>query len=387
MTKAFTFSKRQKSGFPGFCICLAGLLSWIFLPSHAGATYRPEIPPAGTEIRGVWVHPSFFGSEREAASSKIKSTLDEYVRSGINTVIILVKSTSGHVYYPSQEGVQDPAYNWDFFGLFFEEAKKRNLSVHPWFCVFPESAVLGQVRQHPEWLIANDRGQIVATANAALPQVRAYELSLMMELLKKYPADWIHLDYIRFPCSPEEPYFSFDSETRSLFEKAWGQDPLAIKSKDSGNLFWNEWIEWNGNQVTQHIRDLRQAIKDLGRPVKISAAVFPSADKAKVLIGQDWEGWAKEGLIDMLCPMLYTNHHALFEKYSRRAIEIGGGRLAVCPGIGIGTSHNQNTPDGMLEQMAISRRFGANGVIFFSGYSLTGEFLQKLRSSGSLPLQ
>jgi uncharacterized lipoprotein YddW (UPF0748 family) len=332
------------------------------------------------EIRGVWAHPGFFGTEKEAALSKIKATLDEYVQAGINTVIILVKSTSGHIYFQSQIGVQDPAYNWDFFGAFFEEAKKRNISVHPWFCVFPESAVLGQVRQHPEWLITNDKGQIVPTANAALPQVREYELSLMKELLKKYPVDWIHLDYIRFPCSPEEPYFSFDAQTRSLFEKARGQDPLAIKAKDSGNLFWNEWIEWNGEQVTQFVRELRAAVKTTGRPVKISAAVFPAADKAKVLIGQDWELWVKEGLIDMLCPMLYTNLTSLFEKYSRRAVEVGQGRLLVCPGIGIGTSHNQNTPDGMLEQMNITRRLGASGVIFFSGYSLTEEFLRKLKS-------
>ena len=358
-------------------VVLALGLSFCTLTQAYG---QPAADQSKMEIRGVWAHPGFFGAEKEAALSKIKATLDEYVRAGINTVIILVKSTSGHIYFQSQIGVQDPAYHWDFFGAFFDEAKKRNISVHPWFCVFPESAFLGQVRQHPEWLITNDKGQIVPTANAALPQVREYELSLMKELLEKYPVDWIHLDYIRFPCSPEEPYFSFDAQTRSLFEKARGQDPLAIKAKDSGNLYWNEWIEWNGEQVTQFVRELRAAVKTAGRPVKISAAVFPAADKAKVLIGQDWELWAKEGLIDMLCPMLYTNHTSLFEKYSRRAIEVGQGRLLVCPGIGIGTSHNQNTPDGMLEQMNITRRLGASGVIFFSGYSLTEEFLRKLKS-------
>jgi uncharacterized lipoprotein YddW (UPF0748 family) len=357
----------------GFIFCFS-----VF--SFSGAPFRQATPPTKMAIRGVWAHPGFFGLEKDAATAKIRATLDGYVQAGINTVIILVKSTSGHVYFQSQIAVQDPAYNWDFFGVFFDEAKKRNISVHPWFCVFPESAVLGRVREHPEWLIMNDKGEMTAAANAALPQVREYEISLMLELLKRYPVDWVHLDYIRFPCSPEEPYFSFDAQTRSLFEKAWGQDPLALKAKDSGNLFWNEWIEWNGGQVTQFVRDLREAVRVVGRPVKISAAVFPAADKAKVLIGQDWEEWVKQGLIDMLCPMLYTNHHGLFEKYARRAVEIGRGRVLVCPGIGIGTSHNQNTPAGMWEQMNISQRLGGNGVIFFSSSSLTESFLQSLRS-------
>jgi uncharacterized lipoprotein YddW (UPF0748 family) len=380
MPSDLSILNRGKRSLRNMALLLLGAILCFGVLRFSGAASQQAPPPTKMAIRGVWAHPGFFGTEKDAAAAKIRATLDGYAQSGINTVIILVKSTSGHVYFQSQIGVQDPAYNWDFFGIFLEEARKRNISVHPWFCVFPESAVLGRVREHPEWLIMNDKGEMTTAGNAALPQVREYELSLMLELLRKYPVDWVHLDYIRFPCSPKEPYFSFDAQTRSLFEKARGQDPLALKAKDSGNLFWNEWIEWNGEQVTQFVRDLREAVKAAGRPVKISAAVFPAADKAKVLIGQDWEGWAEQGLIDMLCPMLYTNHHGLFEKYARRAVDIGRGRVLVCPGIGIGTSHNQNTPAGMLEQMNISQRLGGNGVIFFSSYSLTENFLQSLKS-------
>ena len=335
--------------------------------------------PDRFRVRAVRAHPGFFGSEPAAAKAKIASTLDAYARAGLNTVIILVKNTTGHVYFKSETGVPDPAWTWDFFGVFLEEARRRGLDVHPWFCVFPESAVLGQVRQHPEWLVRSAKGEMVGVVNPALPEARAYELGLMLELARRYPVDWIHLDYIRFPCDPAEPYFSFDAKTRSLFEGATGQDPAAIKAKDSGNIMWNEWIEWNGGHVTRFVRELHEALAGLGRPVRISAAVFPAADKAKVLIGQDWESWASQGLVDMLCPMLYINSAALFEKYARRAVEIGAGRVQVCPGIGIGTSHNQNTPEGMLGQIETSRRLGADGVIFFSSSSLTEPFLAALR--------
>jgi uncharacterized lipoprotein YddW (UPF0748 family) len=118
-----------------------------------------------------------------------------------------------------------------------------------------------------------------------------------------------------------------------------------------------------------------------GRKIRISAAVFPNAANARVLIGQDWAAWAKEGLVDMLCPMLYTNHAQFFEKFSKQAVDIGRGFCQVCPGIGIGTSHNQNTPEGMIEQMKISKSLGADGVIFFSSSSLKEPFLEKLKAA------
>lgn len=370
-------------------------------------------------VCGVWMHPGMFGPEKEAATTKIRETLDSYVQAGINTVIMLVKDTSGYVFYQSDIGAKAPRYDWDFFGVFLEEARKRNLTVHPWFCVFPETALVGQVREHPEWLIVGPGREMVPTVNPALPEVRAYEISLMVELVKKYGVDWVHLDYIRFPCEPTEPYFSRDGRTQTLFKEETGIDFNVLKARDSGNPHWTVWLEWNREQVTRFVRELEEALAGTGRQVKISAAVFPDADNARVLIGQDWAEWARLGLVDMLCPMLYTNDTALFDKLTKRAVAIGKlgksasgekgegggittvipvtgvrekskknkgdapalavGPILVCPGIGIGTSHNQNTPEIMLEEIRLARATGANGVIFFSGGSLTAPFLEKLK--------
>ncbi|MGQ9800522.1 MAG: glycoside hydrolase family 10 protein [Candidatus Saccharicenans sp.] len=373
-------------------------------------------------VVGVWMHPGMFGREKEAATEKISQTLDEYLKAGINSLFMLVKNTTGHVYYDTEIGVKDPAYDWDFFGLFLEEARKRKMTVHPWFCVFPESALLGQVREHPEWLIVGPGREMVRTVNPALPEVRAYEISLMLELVNKYGVDWVHLDYIRFPCEPTEPYFSRDARTLQLFKEETGIDFNALKARDSGNPYWNVWLEWNREQVTRFVRELRQELGQTGHQVKISAAVFPDADNARVLIGQNWLEWGRQGLVDMLCPMLYTNDLPLFEKLTKRALvaresigrqsgaavmiagkteaqagtsikertadrqktaaAVGGGVRAgtvlVCPGIGIGTSHNQATPEIMLEEIRLARQAGADGVVFFSGGSLKEPFLKAL---------
>ena len=332
------------------------------------------------EIRGVWMHPGSFGADEAQAVVKIRSALDDYQKAGINTLIVLVKTTSGLVYYRSRIAQQDTAFKWDFFGTVLTEASKRGMTVHPWFCVFNEGALAGEFARHPGWLIRSRRGEMVSVGNPALPEVRRYEASLITEIVREYPVDWIHLDYIRYPCDPTENYYSFDAETCRRFKEYSGVDPMAIKATDSGNMLWNEWIRWNGRQVEQFVRELRDTLAAAGRRVRISAAVFPNAVNAKVLIGQDWARWASEGLIDMLCPMLYTNNGDFFEEYTRDALEIGKGHCQVCAGIGIVTSHNQNTPEGMLSQIAITRKLKADGFVFFSSSSLTSEFLKALGS-------
>lgn len=361
------------------------LLSFLMISAVWASPEAPSSGPADASlvmpVRGVWMHPGFFGPDKTAAVEKMRLTLDAYVRAGINTLIMCVKNTSGHVYYASEIGVRDKAWDWDFFGVFVAEAKKRKMEVHPWFCVFPESSLLGRVREHPEWLIQSPKREMVGAANPALPAVREYEISLMLEVAKKYDVNWIHLDYIRYPCEPTEPYFSFDPETLRLFKQDTGIDMAAVKARDTGNMAWNEWLNWNRDRVTVFVRELKNALKATGRRVKVSAAVFPDARNAAVLIGQDWPAWARERLVDMLCPMLYSNDAGLFEKLVREAVAYGKGRCQVCPGIGIGTSHNQNTPEGMIEQMKISKSLGADGVVYFSSSSLNQPFLEKLKAS------
>lgn len=362
-----------------------GLLILIILVGRVPAVASADEAWTSLEVRGVWMHPRFFGTEREPALAKIRETLDRYAAAGINSLFMLVKDTSGYVYFQSRTGILDPAYSWDFFSAFLDEARARRMTVHPWFCVFPEGGLLGEVRAHPEWLIMGRGGEMVRTANPALPEVRAYEIGLMTELAARYAVDWIHLDYIRFPCDPEEPYFSYDARTRELCKAETGVDPLALKARDSGNPLWNAWLEWNRDQVTKFVAELRDALRAGGRPIKISAAVFPDPVNSAVLIGQDWGRWPTEGLIDMLCPMLYLNDASLFEKLVRKAAASARGRVSgpvlVCPGIGIGTSHNQATPEIMMEEIGLSRSLGADGVVFFSSSSLTDPFLKALEAA------
>jgi uncharacterized lipoprotein YddW (UPF0748 family) len=119
-------------------------------------------------------------------------------------------------------------------------------------------------------------------------------------------------------------------------------------------------------------------MKTAKRSVRISAAVFPDADNSRVLIGQDWGRWMREGLIDMICPMLYLNNDALLTKYVDRALKQMNHHGQLCPGIGIVTAHNINSPAGLVSQIRLTRRIRADGYIIFSSGSLTKDYLEAL---------
>jgi hypothetical protein len=71
----------------------------------------------------------------------------------------------------------------------------------------------------------------------------------------------------------------------------------------------------------------------------------------------------------------------LYEKLLREAFASGKGHALVCQGLGIGTVHNQNTPEGMIEEMRISRALKADGVVHFSSAGLREPFLDKLKKA------
>ena len=358
-------------------LLLACVMVSTIAPTSSDA--QPRYPRPQEQIRGVWVHPSYFGAGEDTATANVRRVLDSYREAGINTIMLLVKSTSGLVCYKSSIAPVDPAWKWDFVGTFIAEARKRRMNVHPWFCVFTESAKAGIFKNRPEWFIQSRSMEPTEIVNPALAEVRKYEISVMTEFVRMYPVDWIHCDYVRYPCEPEEPYFSFDQMTRSRFKALYAEDPIEISQTNSGNMLWNEWIEWDGEHVTTFMRELRQSLKPAPRRIRISAAVFPEASISKVLIGQDWARWARENLVDMICPMLYTNSDTLFVKYLQRSLSHTKFRGQVCAGIGIATAHNQNTASGIIRQIELSKREKAGGFVLFSSWSLKKEVLDGMK--------
>lgn len=313
------------------------------------------------EGRAVWLSASMFSKQKNEALSQIKETLNNYADIGINTLFCYnCLKSQNH-------------YKWDYLAVLLKEAHKRNIEVHPVFTPGGRVELKGEIKEHPEWLIRGMKGEIYPELNIALPEVRKYFIRQVSEGLK-YDIDGIHLDYIRFQVNQG---FSYDKITCETFKKEYGYSPLEV-SHDCGSMVWCAWIRWNAKQVTDLVKEIRNTIDQSGKNVILGVDVFPDYETAKVLIGQDWKHWAEEGIVDIICPMDYTNDLGLFKQFVQNAVKAANGKCLVYPGIAISSSHNKNTPEGVVQEVMIARKTGADGVAFFSGYSLTGEFITRL---------
>ena len=316
------------------------------------------------EFRGIWLHSGLFDKNAATGRDQISKLFDSYRVIGINNLFC---------YYTLKD---ENGFEWDYLQVLIEEGHARGIKIHPIFCPGHEVAIAGEVKDHPEWLIEDRDGKRYTAMNLALPEARSYWMRRMSRVLN-YDIDGIHLDYMRFPVNQR---YSYDSLTCLAFKKEYGYSPKEV-SQDDGSMMWCEWIGWNARQITEFIHETRRMLDKSGKKLIIGVDVFPNPATAQVLIGQDWEKWAGEGIVDFICPMLYTNDLDLFREYTARAVQLAGNGCRVYPGIGVGTSHNKITKELIVKEVQIAREERADGFIFFSGNSFTPEFRDALKAT------
>lgn len=265
-------------------------------------------------------------------------------------------------------------FGWDYLETICKEARARNIKIHPVYAPGTYSGFENLLMKHPEWMMRDREGRFLPNLNLAHPEARRYIIDEIAEAVK-LPIDGIHLDFIRWQC---DMGYSYDPATCAAFKKEYGDSPLEIKHQNCGSIIWCEWLRWNGNHIRTLVEEIRSIVKKAGK--EYSAAVFPDHETAKLLIGQDWEQWVKDGLFDVICPMLYTPNSAVFKKYAERAVAISNGKCRVFPGIAVLTTHGTapTPPETVAEQVRIAREVGADGVVFFAYYRMSAQVREQL---------
>lgn len=213
---------------------------------------------------------------------------------GVTDVVVDVKPITGEVLYPSKiapvmtswgDSKVEKDLSWDMLTVFIEEGQKLGLKVHASTNVFVaghnyfDRGVVYSDTAKAAWqtlsylpeglkLITEQKNKYSAMINPALPEVRAYELSILKELVGKYPKlDGIILDRVRF----DNLNADFSSKSRALFEKHLGRevanfpaDIFSFKGKErvDGPLF-KDWLAWRATIIHDFIVEARKEIKSI----------------------------------------------------------------------------------------------------------------------------
>lgn len=298
---------------------------------------------------------------------------------GIDLFIPCVKQVDGRVDYPSQVAdVHEPYQGWDALMVAAEEANTVGLALHAWCCVFAEGKHSRLLAEHPDCVAVQD-GTSTEDHQFACPrrpETQAYELAIYQELIDRYPVQGVHLDYIRYSsgyCVCPACVQSYRETTGKDLRQHHLNEWQHAETHDM-----DAWIAWRCAPVTEFVRTVRAAATAGGK--ELSAAVFHYLPGQLQDVGQDWELWARDGLLDYVMPMNYSKSTRIAAEWTRNNVAALAGSTSGCRlWEGIVRPSHMTTPR-FLEHIRAVAGAGVEGVCIFEVGYLTDEDMQMLSS-------
>ncbi|MBP6338276.1 MAG: family 10 glycosylhydrolase [Vitreoscilla sp.] len=207
---------------------------------------------------------------------------------------------SGAVYYRSALAPAAAGYEtFDVLQTMLDAAHAKGLRVRAWMPQFHDQVA---ATAHPAWQMMAKVGgtaqpytgsrQTEYFVNPLSPEVQAYELALIREVLDHYAVDGLMLDWIRF----DNHNMDVGPGTRQAYQAATGIDPLTLDfTQPSAAL--ERWNAFRTEGLAAYVKQVRQALppgRDMG--VYILPPEF-------VEVGQDAARFNDQ--TDLLSPMCY----------------------------------------------------------------------------------
>jgi uncharacterized lipoprotein YddW (UPF0748 family) len=283
---------------------------------------------------------------------------------GIHDVVVQVRGR-GDAYYasslePRAETLAHEAF--DPLAHLVRAGAAVGVRVHAWGNVFfvwssPDGALPRSpahlVNQHPDWLLRGRGPRGVKYldpvggsdwegiyTDPTNPAAREHTLAVFAEIVSRYRVEGFHYDYVRYP---------------QVTYAGSPEDHAAVTAL-----------------VSDGARRLRAA-----RPgIVISAAVFPDPDVARDRVLQRWPDWARDGLVDLLCPMAYRRDTAEIARLLAKAraaapsTRMWGGLMAYAGERAL-----------LRDQVRAARDAGCEGAILFAYDPAQRDLLDVLAAS------
>ncbi|MFP4028069.1 MAG: glycoside hydrolase family 10 protein [Candidatus Brocadiia bacterium] len=324
---------------------------------HLLEAYSAAFKSIKKEFRGLWVHKpqGLTGLSWDEAIKKLRS-------SGFNAVFPNLL-WADIAYFPSdvlpeasdaagenllqecltachKHGVELHVWkvNWKLQGKnsnFTKKLKKQGrLQVSP----------SGETRQ---WLCPTD------------PRNFKLERDSMLEVVRDYPVDGLHFDYIRYP----DKNACYCERCRHKFETYVGQKMGKWPQEVRSGALQEEWADWRCQQITELVKSVSRSAREIRPDIQLSAAVYPQYPDCREAVGQDWMSWLESGYLDFVCPMNYVSNRSHFEELLKQQLKSCPPEATLYPGIG--ASSRTLSPADVLGQIKVLRENDCPGFMIF----------------------
>lgn len=274
------------------------------------------------EFRATWIStvynldwPSKKGLSKEKQQEEFIVLLDELKSTGLNAVIVQIKPAADS-FYPSEyspwseylTGIQGKDPGYDPLDFMIKATHQRDMEFHAWFNPYrvsvkddiSELTADHPAIKNPSWVVSYG-GKLYY--NPGILEVRKFVVNSIMEVVKNYDIDGVHLDDYFYPY----PVKDLDFPDEDLYRAS---KKNSIETKE----------EWRRNNINEFIEDLYTSIKSEKRHVKFGISPFAvwrnqdtdslgSQTKASVTsydsLYADTKLWVEKGWLDYIAPQIY----------------------------------------------------------------------------------
>jgi uncharacterized lipoprotein YddW (UPF0748 family) len=360
----------------------AALLSMAMLTSA-------DVP---REFRGVWVAtvdnidwPSTRNLKVEDQKKELLAIVNRAQQLKMNVIVLQVRPSADALYKSSYEpwsvyltgkpGV-GPNPSWDPLEYAIELCHARGMELHAWFN--PYRAWHPAAKTSPNSThIAKTRPNSVRTYGTYLwmdpsdPFVQKRSLDVMLDVVKRYDVDGIHMDDYFYP-------YPVTDENKKKIDFPDAENFQAYV-KSGGKLAKNDWRR---KQVDDFVEKLYKGMKAIKPHVQFGISPFgiyrpgvPETIKAGIdqydELYADCKKWLEKGWCDYMTPQLYWPIAQTPQSYPvllKWWLSVNPKKRHIIPGNytgQVGQAANWATQE-IVDQIETTRKLGAKGNVHFS---------------------
>jgi uncharacterized lipoprotein YddW (UPF0748 family) len=302
---------------------------------------------------------------------QLTDMLDRLKRAGVNTVLLQTRVRATTI-YPSQleswdvcmSGKAGRSPGYDALQFAIDECHRRGMELHAWVVTIPigKWTTYGcqQLRKRYPSLVKKigDEGYM----NPELSGTADYLTNICEEITSRYDIDGIHLDYIRYGTTPETPTAAERARFEAAMKKKAVRWPADVMP--DGKLR-ADYLAYRRYAVGGTVKTLRERLRAAAPKVRLSAAVYGAAAKARDNVGQDWIAWLSNDYLDWALPMNYAATDAAFVTILDAQKCPASVRRRIVSGIGITAAECDLSAAEALRQIEIVRKRGYGGYALF----------------------
>jgi len=296
-------------------------------------------PPVPREFRAAWVTPiwdrgfrdwpSASGLSPDSQRAELRAMLDHASAIGLNVLILHVRLAGDAIYptkyapwsaYLTGKSGEAPSPSYDPLAYAIEEAHLRGIQLHAWFNPFRamlpvfagKAAATHVTRQHPEWIRKYGTQTWIDPGD---PAARKYVLETMLDVVKRYDVDGIHIDDYFYPYRESRVVTRRvrKKRVRTRVEIPFPDDRTWKKYGRPGG--WSNRDAWRRSNIDDFVRALYKGAKAIKPTTLVGISPFgiwrPGSPPgvtgldSYAEIYADSKRWLAEGWLDYVVPQLY----------------------------------------------------------------------------------